>query len=181
MKPLSIQASVLISALFSAVGMTFLLTGASQAQIYSWRDASGQMHFSDQPPAGEGKPLNVKARPYGTPKAADDSSGKSDAPPAGKPADGKAENKPKTWADKDLDFKKRQADTAAAKAKADKEQATAEQKKRDCERAQKHMSDLQSGRRMATVDANGERSFMDDTQRDQESQDTQRAIGSLCK
>lgn len=164
----------------SALVVTFVLNSSAEAEIFSWRDAAGQMHFSDQPPPGEGKAMNIKSRPYGSPRPADDAATSDNAAPA-KPSDAKAANKPKTWADKDLDFKKRQADAAAAKAKADKEQAAADQKKRDCERAQKHLTDLQSGRRMATVDANGERAYMDDNQRDQETQETQRAVGSLCK
>lgn len=168
------------SALFSALAVTVALSAGSSAhadQIYSWRDASGRVHYSDLPPpasvakvkakdVGGGAPATDAAAPGTTDKTTDKS-----AAPA----------KAKTLADKELEFKKRQVDNATAKAKAEKEQTAAEQKRRDCERAKSHLTDLESGRRMAITNADGERGFMEDDQRAQELQDTRRAISSVCK
>jgi hypothetical protein len=71
--------------------------------------------------------------------------------------------------------KKEAADKAAQK------QVTADEVKTNCANAQQNLRTLQSGARMIEIDAKGERSYIDDTQRQQRIAKAQQEISNLCK
>lgn len=133
---------------------------AAAAEMYRWVDSNGQVHYSDSPPPAGAK----STRTIVTPPAA----------PAAAPA------KSKTWQEKDLEFRQRQAAEAEAQAKKDKESADAKQKKANCEAARRNLQTLESGQRVATTNAQGEREFMDDTARQKAIEEARRAVNSWC-
>jgi hypothetical protein len=141
---------------------------SATAQTYQWKDSSGHTVISDTPPPGYAK---ESARTIG---------GK--APGANAvPTTGKAPEAPKTFAEKDMDFKKRQQETSEKAEKSEKEKAAAADKRENCDRAQKQLALLESGQRIATTDDKGERQIMEDAERDKEMERARRFVSESCK
>lgn len=149
-----------------AIGVLLLglaATTAAAAEIYTWRDASGKVHFSDTPPA------DAKAQ-----KMRPSSATSTDAPAA-------EASKPKSTAEKEREFKQRQEDAAKAKEKEAKDKAEAEEKRRNCEDARGQLNALESGRRMGRSTPEGEIIPLDDEARAQEIERTRKAVSGWCK
>ena len=135
-----------------------LATVLANAQVYEWKDEKGKTHFSDKPPSGA-----AQARKLSDPVPA----------AASLPQQNSA-------ADRELDYRKRQKD-AQDKSEQDKKQQTAANEKKDaCEAARRQLELLESGERIVQRDANGERSYLDDTQRQQEATKTRQLLQSSC-
>ena len=142
-----------------AIAVTALLIGTSaSAGVCSWKDKDGKTVFSDKPPTG----VVTNSTCSGGSTVA-----------AGSAA-------PKTAADKDLDFKKRQKEAQDKAAKDEKDQAAAADKKANCEKARQYLRTLESGERIGLRDDKGERYFMDDAQKEQETSKTREFIKSSC-
>lgn len=162
-----------ILVLVAAAATSIAAINAVYAETYQWKDSTGQTVISDTPP-----PSNAKSRrAIGAPQPAVISE-----KPAEKPADGaKSPEGPKTTAEKDLEFKKRQQE---AKEKADKQakEAAADAEKNDnCERAKRNLTALENNQPMVTLDDKGQRKYMDTTQREQELEQARRIIAESCK
>ena len=148
-----------------------LFCTAALAQQYKWVDSNGRVQYGDTPPPGA-KATRLRPPPPGSAPAAPAAA----APAAaGKKDDGK---KPLTPEEA---FQKRQKDAAEAEQKAQKAAAEAETKRSNCEAAQSQVRGLQSGERMATTNAAGERVYMEDTQRAAELARAQKAAADWCK
>lgn len=141
---------------------------AGAGEIYTWKDKDGRINYADNPPPG-----SSKARTLG---------GK-DVETVTQPATPAAAEKagPKTAAEQDLDFRKRQSEAADQKAKTDKDAAAAEEKKKNCERARGQLAALESGQRLTRTDAKGEREYLDDKQRAEETANAKKSVESWCK
>jgi hypothetical protein len=143
-----------------------MLAGANAyAGINKWVDADGKVHYSDQPP-----PVNVKSQQ--TLRATSDAVA---AAPASAPA------APKTIAEREAELKKAQQAKKEAADKAAQEQARIDAEKANCAAAQQHLRILQEGMRMMDVDANGERYYLNDEQRQQRIEKAQQDIKAFCK
>jgi len=146
-------------------------TGAWAQSIWKWRDASGQIHVTDTPPPPTIAEKDILSRPSG-----------STAPATGAPA--AVAPVAASGVDSDLEKKKAKADkdkaekAAAEKAALDKKNAAI--KADNCRRAQDQAKALESGVRVARLDANGERSFLDDNQRASELKRAQEIIAQNC-
>jgi len=151
----------MIKALLFALGMAFAT--AAMAQQYKWVGANGKVEYGDIPPPG------VQATPLNPPVSAPAAS----APAAKK--DGARDLGPE-WA-----FRKRQQEQREKEAKAAKERADVESRRVNCEESQGSLRSLQSGQRISTVNADGERVFIDDEQRAKEIERIQRAVNDWCK
>ncbi len=138
----------------------FLISATVMAEIYSWRDADGGMHYSDIPPLGQVNTRKIE-------------------PSAANPGD--IERARQDLANKEAGFKKRQQTTTEAAVKEDKESADAAEKLRNCERARSYLRELDSGVRISGTNENGERVFLDDQRRQQETEVAARAVESWCK
>jgi hypothetical protein len=173
------------------------LAGTAQAQ-WAWRDANGNITYSDAPPPSDVRPSSVLRQPE-APSAAEAprgaNSGLSDsyssanpAAPAGDPAPapGAAEApRPvapptKTLAEQEADFRKRAADREKAAQKAEQDEAKAAERAAACTQAQGYLQMIQSGARLMRPDAEGNRNFMDEDQRAAEVQKTQETIAKTC-
>ena len=139
------------------------ITAALAGDIYSWRDAEGHVHYSDAPPAGS---VDVQKRRTRI---------SADTPDAASSA------KPATLAEKDLEFRKRRAETADADAKAAKDKADAAQRQDDCKNMRNHIATLESGQRVARTNDKGEREFIDDSQRQADLERMRKQIEQGCK
>lgn len=151
----------------------FWATGAL-AQ-WQWVDKDGRKVFSDRPPPQDIPEKNILKQPHmaGQPRpvAATTSADTPAATPA--PTDlGK---------DKRLEENKAKAEAAeAAKKKADEERQ-AKARADNCARAKRAKAQLAEGRLVSHVNAQGERSFMDDATRTAELRRADEIIASDCQ
>lgn len=136
-----------------------------QAQTYQWKDSSGRTVISDTPPPGAGKSTRTMG---GAPQVERQS--------AETPA-----NEPKSTAEKEMEFKKRQQEAKEKAEKTAKEQVAAAEKQENCRRAQSNLTALEAGQPMATIDANGQRVVMDASMREQEMAHARRIMAEVCK
>lgn len=142
------------------------LSAVAVAQQYKWVDKDGRVRYGDVPPPG------AKATPLRPPP------GPVAAPSSSRPAAaGKKDEKPLTPEEA---FQKRQKEQQEAAAKAEKERADADAKRSNCEGARANLRQLESGQRVATTTASGERAFMDDAQRAREMERARKVVAESC-
>lgn len=136
-----------------------LCSMAAAAQLYSWKDASGKIHYSDEPP-----PEKAPTRKVSPPAAG-----------AGDPAARQG------LAEQEAAARKKQKETQDAAAKAEKEKAAAEERRSQCERARNNLQGLESGQVRFTVGANGERVGLEGGVREAELAKARQAVDAWCK
>ena len=153
--------------------------GQSASQ-WKWKDEKGQVHVSDMPPPRDVPDKNILLRPTPPKARAAPRAAASAASSAASPvlADAAAA-KPRV--DAELETRKARAEAEQrAKSKAEEDKLAA-QRSENCQRARQQMSAIQSGQRMARVNAQGEREILDDAGRGAERQAAQRVIDSDCR
>ena len=136
-----------------------LIATAANAEIYQWKDKNGKTIISDKPP---------------TENVVEQKKTSSDPSTAGAAT-------PKTAADRELEFRKRQKESQENTEKAQKEQAASAEKQENCANARRYQTTLESGERVALRDDKGERYFLDDAQRAQEVEKAKKAVEASCK
>jgi hypothetical protein len=167
---------------FCLLGLTLLLATTAQAQgQWKWRDAQGNVQYSDRPPPQGTPEKDILARPanarkpvqlvpYGQPAAL--------APSAGASAPANAASAAAA---------KRQADEAARRAKEVEEKnkaidaQNAATRAENCKAARQQLATLESGVRLAHTDEKGERGIMDDAARAAAITRTKAVIASDCR
>jgi hypothetical protein len=162
--------------------------GLAHAQAFKWVDKDGKTRYGDFPPAG------VKATPMKAPSGP--AAPAPSSAPAGKDAtardaaakgDGKADaakaapKGPLTPAEQAQAFRERQMKAKEDAEKADKQRAEADARKQNCTASQEALRTLESGRRISSVNAQGESVFLDDAQIQQRIADTRKAAAENCK
>jgi hypothetical protein len=133
------------------------------AAVSKWVDAQGRVHYSDQPP-----PPATQSETLRSSSSTQDSASSS-------------VDETKTTAEKETDLKKTNAEKQAADDKAAQKKAAEDALKANCATAQANLRTLQSGERIKEVDAKGERSYIDDAQRQQRIAKVQQEISNSCK
>jgi cytoskeletal protein RodZ len=163
------------------IGSVFLLPLGAQAQ-WQWIDKDNKKVFSDQPPPIDIPEKNILRRPstakrlnFSTPAA---EGAAKDAPAS--PAPTTAAAKP-SGVDKELEEKARKAEEAEKAKQAAEAQKAAQAKADNCKRAREGKATMDSGIRLARVNAQGEREIMDDDARAAEQKRLQTMIDSDCK
>jgi Domain of unknown function (DUF4124) len=151
---------------------------------WAWKEDSGRIVYSDRPP-----PANVKSTqilrqpalaapaPATAPQAAAPGAAATDGD---RQATAPAASAPKSIAERDMDFRKRQQERADSERKAQDEQQKSAAKAAECERARGYLRSLDDGVRISRTDASGNREYLDDAQRAAESERTRKAIQQLC-
>jgi len=156
-----------------AICLMLCLALPASAQMYKWVDSNGKVQYSDKPP-----PSNIKSEtlrdsaPAASALAA--SEGKGGAAKAA------AKAGPKTVAEQEQAFRKRQADAAKAQDEDGKKQAAAREKAENCKRARAAVASFELSGRQSRIDEKGERVFMDEQQIAQEKARAQQAIATNC-
>lgn len=148
---------------------------AAQAQ-WQWLDSDGRKVFSDRPPPSDAPARNVIKQPLRkvvvTPRVAG-------ATPA---ASAQTASAPKlTGKDGELETRKKQAEEEEAAKKKAEQEKQAKIKEENCGRAQKALVTMQSGIRISTTNAKGERDYMDDAGRAAEIKRLQGVADNDCK
>lgn len=131
------------------------------ADLYKWTDSNGQVHYSDQVPAGtESKRLGPSSNPQR----------ERDAEAARRAlADRVSQSKQQRQQEQDSEEKK----LAEAEQKRKKEEA--------CRQARERLAVLNHNGPIARVNEQGERYYMDAAQRQSEIDATQRRVDEVCK
>lgn len=165
----------IVAVLAAFVGLIFALPAEAQ---WKWRDKSGLTQYSDlPPPLGTPekdilqRPASVTVRSAPAPAVA----GSSASAPmlSARGADPELEARRKKAEQDVLDKKK------AEDAKIDAKNAAI--RAENCSRAQEQKRTLDSGVRITRTAPNGEREFLDDSQRAAENAKTQQAISTECR
>ncbi len=143
---------------------------------WQWIDNAGRRVFSDQPPPLEVPQRNILKQPGPRGPVVFESS---PAPAAAVARPGSAASVP-TGTDKELEAKRKQLETTeAAKRKADEENI-AKLRAENCTRAQQAKRTIDSGMRIARMNAKGEPEVLDDAGRAGELKRIQEIIASDC-
>lgn len=155
--------------------------GGAAAQ-WAWKEDNGRVVYSDRPP-----PPNVKASqilrqpnvpmPDPAPRGSAPSGGESDKPAAAPAA---APAAPKSMAEREMEFRKRQQERADAERKAQQDEQKAAAKAADCERTRGYVRALEDGVRISRTDASGNREFLDDAQRAAELERARKTVQQVC-
>ena len=145
----------------------------ASAQMYKWVDADGKVRYSDTPP-----PTNVKTEKLRIPAHAPNAP----AATAAKGGSSKEASKsaPRTPAEQEQAFRKRQQEAAKEQEKQAQKESEAAGRADDCKRAKAALAGLEAGGRQATVNEKGERVFLDDQQIVQEKARARQAVTANC-
>ena len=177
-----IRATITIAVVLSGFTST-----PSEAQ-WAWKDGNGRLVYSDRPPPSDIKPASIVRQPSTPHVLASPAPASGTVDDAGKPSDAKnpdgksapASNAPKTIAEREMEFRKRQQERADSDKKAAEEQTKSAAKTAECDRARGYMKSLEDGVRITRTDAAGNREFLDDAQRAAEVERTRKIIQSTC-
>ncbi|MYN28429.1 DUF4124 domain-containing protein [Duganella levis] len=153
---------------------TLLLAASSLAVAqYIWVDDKGVKQLSDRPPPPnipEKRILKAPGKPLFNPYAP------AEAEPAARPATASAP----TLAERNDDFNKRKQASAEAAQRAAAEARNKAEQAANCDAARKNQQAIDQGVRLSSFDKNGERSYMDDAQREELRKNTQKVLAE-CK
>jgi hypothetical protein len=168
-----------------AIGFAVLAFTATTALAqWQWIEKDGRKIFSDRPPPADIQEKDILKRPPGAARAAAAAALTAEA---AKPAIAASAPASKTSApklsgkDAELEAKKKKADEEEAAKKKAEEEKVAKTKAENCERAKTGLATLQSGVRMSSVNAKGEREIFDDAKRAAETKRAQEVIDASCK
>lgn len=136
-----------------------VFSAQTHADLYKWTDAQGKVHYSDQPPAGQAQTL--KGTSAAQSKTTDQAQQSLNA--------------------EDQAYQKRRKEAEEARTKAEKDAEQARIKRENCDRARSRLSTLQNTPRVYTLDASGQRTYMDETARANAIANSQKAVSDFCK
>jgi type IV secretory pathway VirB10-like protein len=127
-----------------------LAAAGAQGQVYKCVDASGKVFYSQNP-----CPPSMKR----------EAMSKGAIPPAPAPVEGAAvKGGPKTPAEQEQAFRKRQQDQAKAAKDAEQKNSEAQAKEQNCRNARARLAQYEIGGRITQIDEKGERYYMEDSQ-----------------
>jgi len=157
--------------------LCLIVAGTAQAQ-WKWRDARGNVQYSDLPPPAGTPDKDILQRPAGAKPLIVVS-------PPGAPASAASAPRPAVSAPTKAELEaaarqKKEQDGEAARQK-EEERRIAAQRRENCARAQANLRDLQSGQRITRTNEKGERVFMDEAQVNAEVSRARDIITSECK
>lgn len=168
--------------LLAIATMAFVATPA--AAQWAWREDSGRVMYSDRPPPPNIKMSQILRQPaaaaQATPATSTPSATGVDDAGKEKESEAKSASAPKTLAEREMDFRKRQQERATAERKAQEEQQKSSAKAAECERARGYLRALEDGQRIARTDASGNREFLDDAQRATETERARKLVQASC-
>jgi hypothetical protein len=157
-----------------AISLALCMALPASAQMYKWVDSNGKVQYSDKPPSSNVKAETLREAPRApAPPPASDSKGG-----AGKEA---AKEAPKTTAEREQAFRKRQAEAAKAQEKEAQEAANARSREEYCQRAKANLANIEIGGRQTRVDAKGERVYLTDEEIAQETAKARQDVAKACK
>jgi len=161
------------------IGSVFLLPLGAHAQ-WQWVDKDNKKVFSDKAPPPEIPEKNFLRKPGAPSKPLSFSTPSAPAEPATATTPVASGNKP-TGGDKELEEKAKKTEDAEKARQAVEVQKVAQAKAENCNRARQGKATMDSGMRVARINAQGEREIMDDNARAAEQQRLQSVIDVDCR
>jgi membrane protein involved in colicin uptake len=163
---------------FRALTLACLLAAPALAGAqWMYLDKDGRKVFSDKAPPPETPPGKILRQPGMKKPAADATQASAPAQAAAAPA-----SAPKiSGKDKELEERRKQAEAAEAEKNKARAEAQAKVQAENCGRARQMKATLDSGQRIARMNAKGEREIMDDAQRAAEAKRIDGIIAADCK
>jgi hypothetical protein len=147
-------------ALGCAVAALTFAASATANEIYKWIDENGNIHYEDRPSgAATEERLSVS---YGR----TDSSA--------------VNNRIQARLDRQSERAEAKSQAAAAEQEAAENAAAAAEKQRACESARARLESYLQSRRLYRTDANGERVYLDDSQRQEARQKAEDQVSEFC-
>ena len=132
------------------------------AEAHKWIDEEGKVNYSDIPPPHVESPQTIRNIA---------GKGQTEAP---------ASYSNKSYAEREAELKKSKKEQAEVSSKKANEAAQAEEKKHNCVAARENLRTLEDGARVTGYDANGERTYLDDSAREQRLNEARKAISVNC-
>jgi hypothetical protein len=177
-----VRDSVFRTMLAAFAAVLVLASSPAEAQ-WKWKDKGGRIQYSDLPPPVGTPDQDILSRPATTrrtPTVAAAPAASAAASAASAPTLASA-RPPAQKLDPEFEakLKKGEAD-AAAKKKADEERVAAA-KSDNCTRAREQLRTFDSGVRVFRVNEKGEREYMDDKQRADQTRQARDVVASDCK
>jgi type IV secretory pathway VirB10-like protein len=165
---------------FIASALLVCLLPLAHAQ-WSWKDKDGRRIFSDQPPPSTVPEKDVLKRPPGARANAPAATSEAPVAAAAPAANAASAPAPKlSGKDSELEKKKKEAEAKEAAQKKAEAEKQAVAKKDNCERAKRAKASFDSGVRISTTNAKGEREILGESARAAESKRLQDIISSDC-
>jgi Domain of unknown function (DUF4124) len=155
------------SSLWLAIALLIASAPALAEDVYKWVDKSGNVHYSDLPPSSiEAKRMPKRSK---------------DALPAQTTPAQPGQAKPAaSYADKELEFRKRKVEAEEAQKKQQLAQTEAKKKDDHCRSLRGNLSTLQEQGRVYRYNEKGEKTFLEDEQRKRELASVEGEIRQLC-
>src|SRR6266700_6953973 len=152
--------------------VAILAVSSAQGQVHKCVDAAGKVVYTQDPCPANTKPGAISRSVIRAPAAA----------PAESAAKGDAAKSaaPKTAAEQEQAFRKRQQDQAKAAKESEEKSAEAQRKQENCRNAQERLAQYGIGGRVARYNAQGERYYLDDAQIEQEKARAGADVSKFC-
>lgn len=166
--------AMLRAALLAALGSCAF---AASAQVHKCVDASGKVVYSQSPCPASSKSATIQRAVPPAPPAPAAAAGDAAKGDAGKAA----KSGPKTAAELEQEFRKRQKEKDDAAKKQQEELAQAKQKEENCRNARAQLAGLEAGGRQSRYNEKGERFFLGDEQIEQEKARVRQSIAKMCQ
>ena len=174
------------TSIIKAISLVLTLTIGSFSTVafaqWQWLGKDGRKVFSDRSPPAEVLDKDILKRPSGAVRTVAPADATVDATikPASAPTP-KASTPKLSGKDLELEAKKKKAEDEESVKKKAEDEKLVKVKAENCERAKGSLATLQSGVRIASTNAKGEREVYDDAKRQSESKRAQDVIDSSCK
>lgn len=168
----------------AALTLVALLSAMPAHAQWKWRDADGRVNYSDRPPppgvtASQLTLLDRSGAPRPAPGGAQADPGAASANARGAAESG-ADAGSRSWADRAIEMRRRQAEREAADRKALEQEQAAASLARFCDNARADLRTLESGMRVARVGNDGEREFIEDDEREKRIELLRREVRAQC-
>jgi len=157
--------------------VSLLAVSSAQGQVHKCIDAAGKVIYTQDPCPVNTKPGSISRSAMQAPAAA----------PAAAPAESAAKgdaaksSAPKTPAEQEQAFRKRQLDQAKAAKESDQKAAEAQIKEENCRNARQRLAQYEIGGRQTRIDEKGERYYLEDAQIEQEKARARSDVAQSCK
>ena len=152
--------------------VAFLAASGAHGQVHKCVDAAGKVIYTQDPCPANTKSGSISRSVIQAPAAAPaDSAAKGDAAKS---------TAPKTAAEQEQAFRKRQQDQAKAAKESEQKSAEAQRKEANCRNARERLTQYEIGGRQSRINAQGERYYLEDAQIEQEKARARTDVAQSC-
>jgi type IV secretory pathway VirB10-like protein len=157
-----------------ALGCVLMACSALAHAQYVWLDEKGSKQFSDRPPPSSVPAKRILKAPGAAPHVNVSVSAPADAADENAPA--KEKKAAPTLAERNADFRKRQTEQAEQEHKSDDDARRKADLASNCKGARHNQQTLASGVRIGVAGKDGERAYMSDEERAQQTKNVKRIL-----